>query len=115
MSYKTRLNSTGTASTQLTAPGNGDGVVDCEVNSTVNLQLETTVASIDTSVSYRMQYSSVSNFASDTVLGPLRTVTANGVHGTGESPMRRYARPVFAAEAGGTAATVNFVVYKILK
>lgn len=97
--------------TALTAPGNGNTiqVAENDLLSTSDYTLITIVASINTSVDVRLDGSiDGTNFAP--IIGNTQ-YTGNGVYSLSVSgrPVK-FVRPVFVAEAGGTAATVTFHV-----
>lgn len=97
--------------TALTAPGNGNTiqVAENDLLSTSDYTLITVVASIDTSVDVRLD-GSIDGINFAPIVGTTQ-YTGNGVYSLGVAgrPVK-FVRPVFVAEAGGTAATVTFHV-----
>lgn len=97
-------------STQLDAPGNGDAPLEIGKLQPAGVNLEVTVASIDTSVVIKVEYSD-DGFSTTPVDGISYTLTANGIYQIPVSPVGgREMRPVFVSEAGGTGATVDFTL-----
>lgn len=95
----------------LTAPGNGNlvQVAENDLLSTTDYTLITIVASIDTTVNVRLDGSiDGTNFA------PIIADTQYNANGTFALSVSgrpvKFVRPVFTAEAGGTAAVVTFHV-----
>ena len=96
------------ASTQLDAPGDGDGVVRMGKIQPAGSEVEVTVAAIDTSISFKLEYSD--DGFSTSVDGPTETITANGTFVYPGAVGYEEVQPVFTAEVGGTAATVDFTI-----
>jgi hypothetical protein len=93
----------------LTAPGNGNTiqVAENDLFTTRDYTLITVVASINTSVDVRLDGSiDGTNFA-PIIAQTQYTANGNYVLSVTGRPVK-YIRPVFVAEAGGTAATVTF-------
>ena len=97
----------------LTAPGRGV-VIDTSDFGQVPGAFEAIIASIDTNVTIRIDYSSSATFASDVVEGVPITITSNKSVVLPILPIRRYAALNFVSETGGTAATVagNAVIFR---
>jgi hypothetical protein len=91
---------------QLDAAGNGE-VVELGKRQPASAEYEVTVANIDTSVDVRMDYSD--DGFSTTIQGETHQLTANGTYVFKAAVGYRAMRPVFAAEAGGTAVTIDVV------
>lgn len=91
---------------QLDAPGNGSTLRLDDKGFTSGVG-EITVASIDTNVTVRYDYSN--DGFSTTIKGPEETYTANGVYAQPILNGYKACRPVFVAETGGTAATLDIV------
>ena len=98
-------------STQLTAPGNGSEVQVAVNNyfATSSYTLFVKVAAINTNVKVALQGSLNNSDWADIIAD--QTISANGnyFYSVTGRPVK-YIRPVFVSEAGGTAATVDFVV-----
>ena len=98
-------------STQLTAPGNGSEVQVAVNNyfATSSYTLFVKVAAINTNVKVALQGSLNNSDWADIIAD--QTISANGnyFYSVSGRPVK-YIRPVFVSEAGGTAATVDFVV-----
>lgn len=102
MALKTKV--TTKTHVQLTAPGNAEIVTIGNIQP-ASAAYEVTVATIDTSVAVRMDYSD--DGFSTSVVGETNTIVADGVFVFPAVTRYRQMRPVFAAEVGGTAATVD--------
>ncbi|MFX1499334.1 MAG: hypothetical protein ACFFDH_00055 [Promethearchaeota archaeon] len=89
---------------QLTEPGNGE-VVDVAKIQPASGEYEVTVATIDTDVTVRMDYSD--DGFSTVVQGAEYQIGANGTFVFKTAVGYRQMRPVFVAETGGTAVTLD--------
>lgn len=99
--------------TQLTAPGRTDVKLKPQTSGAIVLEAIVTVASIDTSVSLNWDFSNVADFSVIEAVSPTTTITANGTYVlTCSVTNNTFAALNFAAEAGGTAATVD-VTYNL--
>ena len=93
-------------STQLTAAGVGDKIADTQGAS--SLSCEVVVASINTNVVVRLEFSNDLAFGSGVFFSPDLTITANGNYAISSAPVKKYCRARFVSETGGSAATVDF-------
>ncbi len=101
-------------STQLTAPGNGSEVQVAVNNyfSTSSYNLFVKVAAINTNVIVALQGSLNNSDWADIIADQTITSNGNNFYSVEGRPVK-YIRPVFISEAGGTAATVDFIMAAI--
>ncbi len=93
------------STTQLTAPDASTEWVNIGSILPSNVDMEVTVAAIDTNVAYEVQYSA--DASTIVARSSVTTRTANGKYINPVSPKYKYARAYFLTESGGTAVTLD--------